>query len=287
MKFLLLGGNGFLGMNLIDQLKIHKIEYISIDKKFIDLTDTSSISKINQIISENNITNIVCLASNVGIDIFNNKNALNSALSNQMILSNFIQILLNSNYKLDVTWYSTSEIYGSSKACDNLYVSTNDIRNSYSQIKILGETYIKQLYKQGVISNYHIIRPFNPSGKYQKKGVVYSMLQFAMKRRIISFNDNTTRMISDVQEFSRQSFDDILKKENTCVNYYDASLSMTLETLAIIIWQFVKEKHNIDVKLMKMPFDAKIQYRHVGRIQTIDTCKDKIYRILNQLYDDI
>ena len=287
MKFLLLGGNGFLGSNLIDQLKIHKIEYISIDKNFIDLTDISSISKINQIISKNNITNIVCLASNVGIDIFNNENALNPALLNQMILSNFIQILLNSNYKLDVTWYSTSEIYGSTKSCDDLHISTDDIRNSYSQIKILGETYIKQLYKQGVISNYHIIRPFNPSGKYQKKGVVYSMLQSAIKRRVISFNDNTTRMISNVQEFSQQSLNDILKKENTCVNYYDASLSMTLETLATIIQQFVKEKYNIDVKLMKMSFDAKIQYRHVGRIQTMDICKDKIYKILNQLYDDV
>lgn len=287
MKFLLLGGDGFLGLNLVEQLKCNDIQYLSIDKSSIDLTDVASVVEVNQLTTEHNITNIVCLASNVGIDIFNNDNALNAALKNQMILNNFIQILLNSKYKFDATWYSTSEVYGSTTSCNELHVTSDDIRNSYSQIKILGETYIKQLYKQNVISNYHIIRPFNPSGKHQRRGVVYSMLSSALRDKKIFFNADTTRMICDVKMFSQQSLNDILKKQNTCIDYYDKSLSMTLETLALIISQFVKDRYNIDVQLVKTSPDIKMQHRHAGELQSVDVCKDKIYAILDQLKDDI
>ena len=117
----------------------------------------------------------------------------------------------------------------------NFNVSTKSCRNAYSQIKILGETFFKSMKTQGVVKNVHIIRPFNPSGRYQTRGVVFDMLKTALRYKKITYRRNTTRMISDVSEFTKNSLNDMLLDESTENNYYDLSLSMELKMLAEII----------------------------------------------------
>ena len=110
----------------------------------------------------------------------------------------------------------------------NFNVSTHSCRNAYSQIKILGETFFKSMKNQKIVKNIHIIRPFNPSGKYQTRGVVFDMYRNAVNDKEIFYRKNTTRMISDVSEFTRISLNDMLTDKSTEKNYYDLSLAVDL-----------------------------------------------------------
>ena len=165
----------------------------------------------------------------------------------------------------------------------NFNVSTHSCRNAYSQIKILGETFFKSMKAQGVIKNVHIIRPFNPSGRYQTRGVVFDMLNAAVNCKNITYRRNTTRMISDVSEFTKNSLNDMLLDESTENNYYDSSLSVELQTLAKIVQHYVSDKYNINVKTTEIESDSNVQFRHIGSLSTFNDCKDKIYRILDQI----
>ena len=165
----------------------------------------------------------------------------------------------------------------------NFNVSTHSCRNAYSQIKILGETFFKSMKNQKIVKNIHIIRPFNPSGKYQTRGVVFDMYRNAVNDKEIFYRKNTTRMISDVSEFTRISLNDMLTDKSTEKNYYDLSLAVDLQTLAKIVQHYVSDKYNINVKTTEIESDSNVQFRHIGSLSTFNDCKDKIYRILDQI----
>lgn len=68
------------------------------DKKYnifynIDLRSRESISLVNDILDYYNIDCIINLASNVGINIFNDNSALFAGIDNYKLLSNFIDVL--------------------------------------------------------------------------------------------------------------------------------------------------------------------------------------------------
>ena len=284
-KFLLLGGNGFLGNNLVDELQRRNISFTVCDKDDIDLTNDSSIVKIANVIIQEQITDLVCLASNVGIETFNNeKSALDASIDNIKMLTNIVNsIKYAKRNDLNVSWYSTSEVFGSFTDYANFTVTTQSCRSAYSQIKILGETFFKSMKMQGAVKNVHIVRPFNPSGRYQTRGVVFDMFNTALRYKKIIYRRNTTRMISDVIEFTKNSLNDMLLDESTENNYYDSSLSMELKTLAKIIQRYVLEKFNIDAKIIEIENDPSVQFRHIGNLSNFDNCKEKIYKILDQM----
>lgn len=61
-----------------------------------------------------------------------------------------------------------------------------------------------------VISHFKILCPFNVYGKGQARGVIYDMIESALKRNEISFSDDTTRTFTDVELASKLAVDAIL-----------------------------------------------------------------------------
>ena len=105
---------------------IFVVGMLACDKDDIDLTNDSSVIKISNVIIQEPITDLVCLASNVGIETFNNeKSALDASIDNIKMLTNIVNsIKYAKRNNLNVSWYSTSEVFGSFTDYANFTVST-------------------------------------------------------------------------------------------------------------------------------------------------------------------
>lgn len=298
-KILVIGGSGFLGTNLVQTIQscFPTNDIIILDKnkpqlhvsKFIqhDLLSNKSYEILTQLLDDN-ITDVIYLASNIGINLFNSTQALDASMENSYMLNTFINVLRSYQRKtLSVTWFSTSEIYGSSNTFSNVQFTNSNARSLYSQIKYFGETALIELKKLNYIKNYHIIRPFNPSGKYQKQGVVYDMYKSAINSNIITYKNNTTRTITDVQSITQVYLNDILSDTDTCEDYYidhikSYQCSLELKILAQLIASYIKEKYNITVDIQCDNTDSFVQFRHTNKLSTFNQAKNYIYNILNQ-----
>lgn len=86
MSILLLGGNGFLGTGLQDELRHRGICYKSVDKDDYDLINYANMHKCVADMRE--ATHIVVLASKVGIELFNTDPV--SASKYNSLIHNFI-----------------------------------------------------------------------------------------------------------------------------------------------------------------------------------------------------
>lgn len=302
---LFLGSSSFIGINLIQKLQntYSNIFYICIDQNYsynvrsdiyynLDLTTENTIPLIIDLIEKYNINCIVNLASCVGIQTFNSNNAFSAGLNNLKLLNNLLTIL---KYKkrpnLKVVQFSTSEVFGATNTLDTFQITNNNIRSIYSQIKLLGETAIIELQKLGYIKTYHIIRPFNPSGKFQTQGVTYDMYKSAINTSKIYYRKNTTRTITDIQNICSCYISDITSSNNTIKNYYyDQAIqfccSIKLKTLALVIKNYCELKYNKNIILFEQDTDDVIQYRHYDKLKTYSQCKNYIFNILDQYNDN-
>lgn len=174
MHILLLGGNGFLGRGLQDELAARNISFKSVDKEDYDLINYANMSKC--VADLKNTTHVVILASKLGIDLFN-VNPVPASEYNASIHKFTLDAIVAASklYKkpYDVTYYSTSEVYGS---LENKYdviterAPYNFIENSrylYSYVKYKAESdYFKLNYEHPeIVSNVKIVHPFNVYGK--------------------------------------------------------------------------------------------------------------------------
>lgn len=175
-NILLLGGDGFLGHGLQDELKARNITFKSIDKKDYDLVNYANLSKCIE--DFDGITHVVVLASKIGIDLFNSS-PVPASMYNKMLHKFIFDAvkLASKTYKkaYNVTYYSTSEIYGSLNSIDSMISSKstyNFIKNHdrylYSYVKYQAETdYFKLNYtRPDIVSCIKIVHPFNIYGKY-------------------------------------------------------------------------------------------------------------------------
>ena len=194
MKMLITGGDGFIGQACIQNwINIHDIT--SLDKKSgVDLCADSLI--LECAIADCDI--VYHLASPVGIDLID---AHKDSFLNDMIKMNLKVFNLVKKHNKKIVFFSTSEVY---KECENA-VETDDLtvgspdtpRWGYASGKLTSEFLCKSLCPQCVI-----VRPFNISGRGDRKGVLSSFIQHIKNDKdIIVHGDGTqTRAFCDVRD---------------------------------------------------------------------------------------
>lgn len=278
-QVLLLGGSGFLGKGLQRELSRQHIVYKVLDINDVDLTklqtDTVEFNQFCEQLTQ--ATNVVLLAAILGIDTFNDiTNATKAADINEKICSNIIAAIdKTSNKKLDLTYYTTSEVFGSLSSKD-IFIDNDtpyrqiedQARQKYAYQKISSEYEFKNQVFYNKLANFKTIRPFNVYGLGQRRGVVYSMIMSALLNNTISFADDTTRTFTDIDLCSKQSVDIILSEKSLHKNVADPRCSITLECLAHIIDEVLYDTKLITshCKLIKKEPDKYVRYRQVSKV---------------------
>lgn len=295
MKILLLGGDGFLGQGLQEELLSRNIDFKSIDKKDFDLINYANLDKCVDELKD--ATHVVILASKIGAELFNT-NPVSSSKYNEQIHKFIFDAIKIASQKYstayNVTYYSTSETYGSLNSINDVITNNtpydfikNHNRYLYSYVKYQAESeYFKLNYKHPeIVSSVKIIHPFNIYGKNQKRGVVYKMIKSALVNSTISYSRDTTRTMTGLKFASRSSVDVILSDVNQHANIADNRCSLSMKSLAHIIKDILMLN---DIELVETSTDKLIQYRHTSIPDTdVDLAKSIMHDEILELAEQI
>ena len=194
MKILITGGDGFIGQACIESWSnIHDIT--SLDKKSgVDLCSDSYALEW----SIANCDIVYHAASPVGIAFIDTHR---DSFLNDMIKMNLKVFNLVKKYNKKIVFFSTSEVYKDCERAtetDNLIIGSPDIpRWGYASGKLTSEFLCKNLCQQSVI-----IRPFNISGRGDRKGVLSTFIHsIKSSQDIVVHGDGTqTRAFCDVRD---------------------------------------------------------------------------------------
>lgn len=300
MKFLLIGGDGFLGRGLQDELRLLNINFKSIDKKDYNLCYIHSVDHLIKDLKD--ITHIVLLASNVGVDTFKTRpyQAMNENINMfDNVIDAAVEASTKYNKKFNFIFYSTSEIFWSLDSIKdkitentefNFFNNLQNPRSNYARIKFEIEDELKDVFFKQYFEKILILRPFNISGKYQKRGVFYKMVKSAMENNYIDFRIDTTRSITPDWMASELAVKYILNmdKQYDVKHIVDPFGSCTLEFLAKTIKDILEHNYNKkDIKLVAHYPDEDIKYRHIdvvnqNKLYMKEMFKKIIERMLNE-----
>lgn len=303
-KFLLIGGEGFLGKGLQEELSNKCIRYKSIDIHNYDLTKPENIQYLVNDLHD--ITHIVLLASKVGAYLFEDEeNAKQAGIENRLIFENVIEAVKTaySIYKKQFVfiYYSSCEIFWSlknKKTYIDLDTPVNynmDItRSCYAHEKYRAEQVLKKLHEENTcLKSVRILRPFNISGKYEQRGVVYYMLYSALKTNTICYNRDTTRTITP-DWIARQlavEYSLIDNNEYSVHHLVDSNNSFTLKWLATMIKYVLEEKYRFkNIKLKSNKPDKTIRYRQtckINKLKHVYYFLPKLELIIERIINDI
>ena len=234
-EMIVLGGNGFLGANLCEYAAKLGIKVVVLDKELgCDLAaeDGQKIlrSQILRIAkeSQSNDVDVVMMAAQLGANLFEST-PIEPFEVNYAIDSKTIQTFEsikegNPSINLHVSYCSTSEVYGNLD--DILNVKLHRLptvdptygRSLYAQEKLITETKLNYLRKANALSSLRIFRPFNVSGKWQKRGVMHAMVKSAVEKHSIVYSFGQTREITFVQDAMDQMLPSILSRENATID---------------------------------------------------------------------
>lgn len=292
-NFILLGGDGFLGQGLQDEFRQHGITFSSLDIAQCDLSLKSNIPYIkNQF---QNYSNIVLLASKIGAKLFQIR-PQQSADENQRIFDNVISAIIENNQPIRFSYYSTCEIFGSRESKDDFITERSSIkpllslRRLYSYVKYQAELKIIQLNKEmpNIFTEYKIFRPFNVSGKRQKRGVIYDMVRSAVNDHRISYSANTTRTFTSVGLASRMAYDKMMSPGNVICHLVDAKNSIYMKTLASLIVEILESHYGIHhIQMVEMQPDKDVQFRNVDVVDKFkDEMKSKLVSIISDILNE-
>lgn len=291
---LLIGGNGFIGRNLHENLTNKCKKVVSIDRNDEDLRFSNK--KLINYLKES--TDVFILASEVGAKAFNT-NPVELYQNNKLLLDNIItsieEVYTNFGVKLNVSWFSSSEIYGNidkntfiTEKTD-IKLDINNKRTLYALIKIIGEQLFSEMYQIGHINSLNIYRLFNVSGRYQQKGVLYDMVKSAIDTKTIEFCDKTTRTITSVKYAIKTIIETAFSNKNDIqsINIHEERNSLYLKDLAKIVKNTIEDEFDVkNIKLIKKPVDNFIQYRHTA-IPNVNRCdENEIKHCIYQILED-
>lgn len=223
-EVVVLGGNGFLGSNLCEALWKKGIKPIVLDKSLgCDLATDIGQNMFNDVLL--NLCNIddidvVMMAARLGAELFEN-DPIPPYLENKAINEKCIETILNFSNptsKFHISFYSTSEVYGNvdpTNVPETLLPTIDPLygRSLYAQEKLATETVLNCLRDAKKIASLRVFRPFNVSGKWQRRGVVHGMVKSAVCCNKIKYVSGQTREITFVQDATKMALDAILSRE--------------------------------------------------------------------------
>ena len=172
----------------------------------------------------------------------------------------------------DVTFYSTSEIYGSlySKErviSDSSKAKTTGVgRGLYSSQKLDAELSLLSSVGENGMARVKIIRPFNVSGKYQRRGVVYEMVKSAFENGSIWFSDDTYRSFTSIGYASKTAADIILSDDVVVEKNISENLTFSMEEIASLIRDEIGDD---EIKIVRKEPDAAMRYRQTRLYSTM------------------
>lgn len=242
-RFLLLGGDGFLGKGLKEELGRRHVEFTSLDLPSFDLHDPNRVNDLAEEISKH--THVVLLAAKLGRVLFETSPESASEY-NDDICHNVISALEIAAEKASSKdgrrvprfgFYSTSEVYGNYDEITELspLVIMPGGRGLYAWQKATAEAEFARLCRKGVVRTLDVFRPFNVSGRNQRRGVVCEMVVHGIEIGKVWYSGNTYRSFTTVGYASRAVVDRMLSDaEDGSVNVMNVSegISETMEAVA-------------------------------------------------------
>ena len=164
-------------------------------------------------------------------------------------------------------------------------VSQEIPRFRYSCGKRSEENSLKRMYNDKNISHLVIFRPFNVSGRFQRRGVLFQMVKDAIKTGTIAYSDDTTRTITPVGTANLMALEHISRDSGyEIVNMADSRFSLTMERLAELVKDYMKKKHHKICSTTIREPDKYIRYRHVSPLmdgfddEIMESVIDDVYR---------
>ena len=274
MKILLLGGNGFLGSGIQQQLAAKKLSVKSLDISDFDLADSkASVSLVAEL---EDVDCIAVLAAKLGIKLFA-ESPVSAATANHAIDQNVLAALKAASKKYskkyNVTYFSSSELYGSMKSENDLISDATEYnfniptdRQLYAKMKYEAEVAFKDELdsEDSALNFFKVLRPFNVYGKNQKRGAVFEMVKSAIADNEICYSADTTRTFTDISFFSEEAAKMIVAEKSYNKNIADARCTLLMKTVARI----VNDVLSLDCRLVEMPADNLVQYRQVSPLNT-------------------
>ena len=204
---IVLGGNGFLGSNLCNKLDEFNFSLYVLDKSLkCDLSTNDGQQMFKDIVLDcDGEIDVVMMAAKLGSKLFDESpfEPFNENLEIDMKTIDSIKHLHDAyGIKFHVTYYSTSEVYGNIDDFDNPTISINPSypRSLYAQEKLIVETLLNQMRSNQEIESLRIFRPFNVSGKGQRRGVVYEMIESALSEKKIKYSSSSSREITFIDD---------------------------------------------------------------------------------------
>lgn len=291
-KFLLLGGNGFLGKGLQDEFIRRGITFKSLDIADCDLTAPNSVEQLKNAFQKWH--NVVLLASKVGVRTFKT-NPYRSYDDNNKIFNNVKCAILKNGQPINIAYYSSCEIFGSRTSKDEFITLDSDIRpiNSdrglYAKGKIESENEIIRMHSlfPSIFAEYKIFRPFNISGKYQRRGVVFDMVKDAVTKQQITCCRDTTRTFTSIDFASKRTCDILTQHGNGVYHLVDDQNSVYISTLAKIVRSVLEDDYGIhDIDIIEMEPDNDVQFRNVSVVDlNIDCMRVKLKKIISDILE--
>ena len=272
MNILLLGGSGFLGSGVRGQLAAKQLSVKNLDISDFDLADSKAAASLAAELEDADC--IAVLAAKLGIKLFA-ESPVSAAAANHAIDQNVLAALKAASKKYskkyNVTYFSSSELYGSMKSENDLISDATEYnfniptdRQLYAKMKYEAEVAFKDELdsEDSALNFFKVLRPFNVYGNNQKRGVIFEMIKSAIADNEIYYSSDTTRTFTDISFFSKEAAKMIVAEKSYDKNIADARCTLHMKTVA----QIVNDVLGLDCRLVEMPPDKFIRWRQVSYV---------------------
>lgn len=279
MIITIIGGSGFIGQNIAENLKKnHKIKIFDIKPSPIKNFDffqgnINNLKSINKAIKNSDV--VIHLAAALGV-VNTEKNPIFTLDTNIFGTKNVLESCIKNNVK-KIIFSSSSEVYGEPKKIP--IAENHDVIpiTNYGISKLAGEEYVKAYSKEFGLKH-TILRLFNVYGTTQGNSwVVPEFVERALKNQNISIHGNGSQIrsfchVKDVAQAFRQS---LTKGTNDTINIGNNLEPVNIKNLAKKI--ILLSKSNSKVSFIPFEKSKRNRTEIMNRVPEITKAK----KILN------